>query len=1427
MNNRHQQDYQQPPYIQGPYQTEFQEGNRAHLAQNYRYSQGQPQSQVIYGQNPNAAYQQQGASSLQPGWPAGNMPGQFPSSSMQQQYMAPYVQQPVQPMMPMQHPQVPPGYPPMQPWNAMAMNPGSNPQTYGIPAMQQQPPPPHHQQPNPAYPQQFVPGAYASGTRPQTGQLHSRAQFHPSGPAPAPHQPFMQHGGPGPEQHQPAPQQQQQAGQQQQEAAAPIRERKRLAIVNPDTKEEVHVEKPATSTSAAGSAAAGIHQPSPPPQLSGPAHRPSRGLPIEKPPADGQTVQKDLLKLRATAKPATAAAQQPTSTTPAAPPATVEPHPAAPSDAAEAKASAAAPALAAQPESISVDPLPPPAKPPTPSPSPEVSEAAPMPAPDAEAKKEGATAPALKSESSAAESPAADSPVPTALAQKSPVASPPVNGDATDGSRQSPAVAPSSRKASVDAGRGSAGPERRTQQPPPLIQPPASGKYEFKPEPGESDKTTLEKKLKYDRGFLLSLQFTDLSNQRPDELPGDIPELLPRSDSQQQPPRAVRGFDFTPSFVVQPNYVAKDKGKSIYGSHRGSGGRGGGGGGPPKPAPKPQLVIEVRKDKVDLHKSDSAYVPGFLQKKPDDQEQLKKVEIERNIRSILNKIAPQNFESCFSQLTTTCDIGSIQGLNACVDIIFDKATREKSYSSVFAEICKRLAFLKVNFPEQSQENKQFIGFRSLLLKKCQEMFETPLKEQMEQKGAQWQEKIDAEEKEDKKKALEEERDEQMKKAKDQYYGNIRFIGELFMKDILTANIIHQCIVSQLKSDHSSKSMFTESLECLCELLKTVGKKLESENNAKARIDQYFERIKKLINSKEIESKVRFRLQDIVEMRQRNWERREMEIRLHERPMTKEELEQKARQDESRKQQLAGMQQQQTRGGRQGGFSRPPAGPTPAANSEWTPVTTTRKAQKMDARKMVIGSSQEQGQSQTRLGPSRPSFVAKARPSGKDDGGRGTPRLGSQKNSRESSASRGTSREASPHLDPQQLQQPAVAALAASGKMPRSQSSQELPARAVESPRSVEPPPIPRDVLERKSKNIMMEWLGSLCSLEDTKSNFIEISRHPEISAFVEVNAEHLLNENSKELRERGGQLLFELLHSELLSSKDLIEGFSPIMEMADDFLSDFPLLSSYLGEIFSSFVQKAASYLSCVQQLVLRIPADLRDSSRRPLRGEVVSRALHLASGRLGHDRVGAAFREAGMAWHSLLELPQADAADFVAANKLEFTLHETMLSPSPIALDVVGERIEQKIGNADGDASAKDLLSEELIALIEKEVDKKQMESREFIRVLVRSVCRGCTQSKKLNKPLFLLVKPVLMRHIETHEQQQQWVLSATCDTIKSAGLSLELINDLFFAYLDNAIICEDSFKQWYQEAGKELQDATQVFINTLESTHSPSTDS
>lgn len=52
---------------------------------------------------------------------------------------------------------------------------------------------------------------------------------------------------------------------------------------------------------------------------------------------------------------------------------------------------------------------------------------------------------------------------------------------------------------------------------------------------------------------------------------------------------------------------------------------------------------------------------------------------------------------------------------------------------------------------------------------------------------------------------------------------IRFIGELFKQKILTPNIMLYCIMI-LVTKHVE-----EPLECLCNLLKTVGKELEQVN----------------------------------------------------------------------------------------------------------------------------------------------------------------------------------------------------------------------------------------------------------------------------------------------------------------------------------------------------------------------------------------------------------------------------------------------------------------------------------------------------------------------------------------------------------------------------------------------------------------------
>ena len=56
----------------------------------------------------------------------------------------------------------------------------------------------------------------------------------------------------------------------------------------------------------------------------------------------------------------------------------------------------------------------------------------------------------------------------------------------------------------------------------------------------------------------------------------------------------------------------------------------------------------------------------------------------------------------------------------------------------------------------------------------------------------------------------------------------RFIGELFKLKMLTENIMHDCVFKLLRTKDP------ENLECLCRLLTTIGKELDTDK-AKVRL----------------------------------------------------------------------------------------------------------------------------------------------------------------------------------------------------------------------------------------------------------------------------------------------------------------------------------------------------------------------------------------------------------------------------------------------------------------------------------------------------------------------------------------------------------------------------------------------------------------
>ncbi|KAF5897482.1 eukaryotic translation initiation factor 4 gamma 2-like, partial [Clarias magur] len=231
----------------------------------------------------------------------------------------------------------------------------------------------------------------------------------------------------------------------------------------------------------------------------------------------------------------------------------------------------------------------------------------------------------------------------------------------------------------------------------------------------------------------------------------------------------------------------------------------------------------------------------------------------RKVRGILNKLTPEKFDKlCLELLNVGVDSKLV--LKGIILLIVDKALEEPKYSSLYAQLCLRLAEEAPNFDGPGTEiqtpQKQSTTFRRLLISKLQDEFENRTK------NVEIYDKKDG--------PLTSEEEEQRAIAKLKMLGNIKFIGELGKLDLIHESILHKCIKTLLerKKRIQLKDM-GEDLECLCQIMRTVGPRLDHEK-AKSLMDQYFGRMQSLMNNKDMPARIRFLLQDTLELRENNW-----------------------------------------------------------------------------------------------------------------------------------------------------------------------------------------------------------------------------------------------------------------------------------------------------------------------------------------------------------------------------------------------------------------------------------------------------------------------------------------------------------------------------------------------------------------------------
>ncbi|SNX84030.1 related to TIF4631 - mRNA cap-binding protein (eIF4F), 150K subunit [Melanopsichium pennsylvanicum] len=275
--------------------------------------------------------------------------------------------------------------------------------------------------------------------------------------------------------------------------------------------------------------------------------------------------------------------------------------------------------------------------------------------------------------------------------------------------------------------------------------------------------------------------------------------------------------------------------------------------------------------------------------------------VQRKVKALLNKLTLEKFDSISNQILEWANksISEDDGrtLRQVIQLIFEKATDEAAWSEMYARLCRKL--MEEVSPEVKDESlrtaddKPVVGgslFRKYLLNRCQEDFERGWAQRdnavaaAKSKEAEDRAKKDSNEKAEAEAKAAEERGEKPSEApkeaellSDEYYeaqkakrrglGLVRFIGELFKLSMLTERIMHLCIKKLLANATDPEE---EEIESLCKLMTTVGRLLDTEK-ARGHMDVYFQRMKEMSkNEVAINSRMRFMLVDVIELREARW-----------------------------------------------------------------------------------------------------------------------------------------------------------------------------------------------------------------------------------------------------------------------------------------------------------------------------------------------------------------------------------------------------------------------------------------------------------------------------------------------------------------------------------------------------------------------------
>eukprot|EP00742_Colponemidia_sp_Colp-10_P003244 GILJ01003454.1.p1 GENE.GILJ01003454.1~~GILJ01003454.1.p1 ORF type:complete len:871 (-),score=163.96 GILJ01003454.1:2061-4673(-) len=737
----------------------------------------------------------------------------------------------------------------------------------------------------------------------------------------------------------------------------------------------------------------------------------------------------------------------------------------------------------------------------------------------------------------------------------------------------------------------------------------------------------------------------------------------------------------------------------------------------------------------------------------DEDEQARK-----KIKGILNKITIEKF-AILTEKLIQFDIPTQDRLKDLITLVFDKAVSEPTFSFMYADLCiqlsSRLQLTHLMEPAtqaaptkegepSAQQKQQTSLFRRMLLNRCQEEFYfQPKMEELQQLS-------------------DEERAATERKIKQRMLGNIKFIGELFKRRMLTEGIIHECVTRLM---FNTESPDEEDIESLCKLLTTVGKMLEA-GKGKDKMVHYFARIHDMKNNQKFSSRIRFMLQDVIDLKGTGWKER----RVQETAKTLDEI-------------RADAEREAAGGGR--GGNRPPLLPTPAQQQQGharrntsgvpAPGPSGRGGSSNDVRSSgeARGGHDRSRSSQDVRGAAPPHAPAPA-----------APRAVARRPSEDDVHRGDRDNRADVSLRP------------ARGAESRSRDSTPVAARSAPAK-----PVMDEERVRTKTHDIVNEYLSNNDEADAIQT--VKDLNCGEFHAALVSEAISLMLEKKPRDRKRVSELILALAESKVITSEQLHAGLDSILEIVEDLVIDIPDVSHYLSELLG----------------VLLVGKQLQLNQLKNL-GPLVEngKAIEFILNTFEHIGTHEGVHDLRLLYETMKEdlvgyLPAADRNADRLRSLMEKQGISKMLSSSPSVSEYIQEALIEK-QSADA-----------ILKWIEAHAGEDP-ERPAFARTVTRCVLRfvldiahGKERRESQSEELLIVqYRDLLRRFVSPTVAHQLQCLFEIQNVCYEVGFPKGLIKRLFNLFYEHDIVLEDAIEEWKEDTRDKTPGKVEAVIQLNE---------